>query len=66
MVYFPQTVAVEGIVYYTKEEYPVYHHVAVSLKAGSLHVSVVFADKDRFNEVYTAIGTGLDDNRCSV
>ena len=54
----------EGILFYGRQQYPSYSHVAVSLYNASLQVSIVFTHPVSFNELYVSMGHGLDDNRC--
>ena len=59
-----QTTSTEGVLFYGRQQYPVYSHLAVSLGNASLHVSVVFAHPVSFSELYVTIGNALDDDRC--
>jgi len=61
-----QTTSTEGVLFYARQQYPVYSHVALSLSNATLHVSVVFAHPVSFNELYVTLGNALDDDRCSL
>ena len=56
----------EGILFYGREQYPQYNHLAVSLHNASLHVSVVFVDQETFSELYVSVGSHLDDDRSVI
>ena len=58
-----QTSSSEGVLFYASETYPQYNHVAVSLHNGTVHVSVVFEDRETHSELYTTIGKDLNDGR---
>ena len=60
-----QTTSTEGVLFYGRQQYPVYSHLAVSLTNATLHVSVVFAHPVSFNELYVTLGNALDDDRCA-
>ena len=49
--------------FYGRQQYPVYSHLAVSLSNATLHVSVVFAHPVSFSELYVTLGNALDDDR---
>ena len=59
-----QTTSTEGVLFYGRQLYPGYSHLAVSLSNATLHVSVVFAHPVSFSELYVTIGNALDDDRC--
>lgn len=61
-----QTTSTEGVLFYGRQQYPVYSHLAVSLSNASLYVSVVFAHPTSFSELCVTLGSGLDDDRCSL
>jgi len=61
-----QTTSSEGVLFYGRQQYPVYSHLAVSLSNATLHVSVVFAQPASFNELYVTLGNALDDDRCPL
>ncbi|ELT91728.1 hypothetical protein CAPTEDRAFT_224303 [Capitella teleta] len=58
-----RTTSGEGVLFYAREHYPQYNHLAVSLHNASIHVSVVFVDADSFNELFVALGSALNDDR---
>jgi len=61
-----QTTSTEGVLFYGRQQYPQYSHLAVSLSNATLHVSVVFAHPVSFSELYVTLGNSLDDDRCSL
>lgn len=61
-----QTTSTEGVLFYGRQQYPIYSHLAVSLSNATLHVSAVFANPVSFSELYVTLGNALDDDRCSL
>ena len=60
---FPvQTTSSEGILFYARELYPLYSHLAVSLRNSSLHISIIFVDQVSYSELFVSMGTHLDDD----
>ena len=60
---FVQTSSSEGILFYAREQYPVYNHLAVSLHNATVHVSVIFVDQISYRELFVSSGTHLNDDR---
>ena len=58
-----QTTSGEGVLFYAREHYPQYNHLAVSLHNASIHVSVVFVNPESVNELFVALGSALNDDR---